>query len=92
MSQDLKHPQLGGYAEQLPAALIRGQYGRQVVVPMDELNDLVADFNAEVWNKDGNEEDNVTLRQITGSSGPSDNFVCFIMKKSKFMDPTVKFD
>ena len=83
MSKDLRHPQLGGYAEQLPDTnvLIRGQYGLSIVVTMPELNNLVADFNAEVWNINGNEEDNVTLRQITGSSGPSADFVRFAKKK-----------
>ena len=74
--------EIGGYAEELPNGTvhIRGQYGREAYIPIDELDTLVVEFNKEVWNKNGRISD-VTLRQITGSSGPSDDFVRFYMNK-----------
>ena len=85
------YEQIGGYAEELPdnTVAIRGFYGRRIVVPMDELNALVAEFNAEEWNKNGNDEKNITLRQITGSGGPSDSLCIFYMEKNN-IDPRVK--
>jgi len=76
--------EIGGYAEELPDnnVAIRGFYGRRIVVPKDELDALVAEFNAEDWNTKGNDEDNITLRQITGSGGPSDRLCIFYMKKN----------
>ena len=75
---------LRGYAEELPdnKVAFRGHYGRRIVVPMDELEQLIADFNAEVWNRNGEMEDNITLSQIDGSSGPCDAFICFYMRKN----------
>jgi hypothetical protein len=75
---------LGGYAEKTSdnTVAIRGFYGRRIVVPMDELDALVAEFNEEVWN--GTED--ITLRQITGSGGPSDKLCIFYMEKHN-IDP-----
>ena len=74
--------EIGGYAEELPngTVRVRGQYGREAYIPIDELDTLVVGFNKEVWNKNGRIED-ITLRQITGSSGPSDKFVRFYLNK-----------
>ena len=74
--------QLGGYAKELPYGMVRiaGFYGREAYIPIDELDTLVAEFNEEVWNTNSQTED-ITLRQITGSGGPSDDFVLFCVNK-----------
>lgn len=88
----MKETKLGGYAEKLPdnRVSISGFYGRRIVVPMDELDALVAEFNAEVWNPSGHElVGSITPRQITGSGGPSNDFCVFYMKKNN-IDHRVK--
>lgn len=76
--------EIGGYAEELPNGTvhIRGQYGREAYIPIDELDTLVVKFNKEFWNKNGQISD-INLRQITGSSGPSDDFVRFYLNKQQ---------
>lgn len=76
--------QLGGYAEYNNGQVtIRGGYNT-ATIPMDELDALVQEFNKEVWNPDENPYvGNITLRQITGSYGPSSEFVSFYLKKNE---------
>lgn len=79
----INNTKLGGYAEELPdnKVAFKGHYGRRIVVEKDELEQLIAEFNAEVWNKSGEMKD-ITLSQINGSSGPCDDFCIFYMKKN----------
>lgn len=74
-----KRPEIGGYAELNPdyTITVRGFYGTTATVRVEEVEGLVASFNKAVWNPDGQIED-ITLRQITGSGGPSSDFVRYV--------------
>ena len=73
-------PDLGGYAhvtEDGENIHVRGQYGISATIPIKDVEKVLSMFNLNMKEKYGESMDALTLRQITGSSGPSHDFAEF---------------
>jgi len=76
---NLKIKGVGGYAsvtEDGKNIHVRGQYGRSATIPIEDIEKVLFVHNSET-------QDDRTLAQITGSSGPSDDFVLFYNSKQQ---------
>ena len=70
---------VGGYAsvtEDGKNIYVRGQYGRSATIPIEDVEKVLFAHNSET-------QGDRTLAQITGSSGPSDDFVLFYNSKQQ---------
>jgi hypothetical protein len=74
------NPELGGYAyvtEDGKYIYIRGDYGTSATIAITRVEEMVTLFNLDNVKRYGKDMDTLTLRQITGSAGPSYQFVMF---------------
>lgn len=77
---------IGGYAsvtEDEKNMHVRGQYGHSATIPLDNVEEVLKVYNIHRQAQHEHEIDEYSLAQITGSSGPSTDFVLFYNNMQK---------
>ena len=83
---NLKIKGVGGYAsvtEDGKNIHVRGQYGHSATIPIEDIEKVLSVYNSEKQKKKEGRTDGYSLAQITGSSGPSTDFVLFYNSKQQ---------